>query len=172
MREIVRNTLGKPLLALSLGLNLAFVTVWLVQILFVPGGTGGLSGFGNDVAVPTALHREIGVTEEQWQQIEPLLKEFREKAATQHRQISGLRDQLMDLLAAPEPDEAAIRTKQEEILSGQRLMQNLVIDHLLEERKLLSPAQAKKFIELLCEQCRHNGDMPSVNNHSRLLLGE
>jgi Spy/CpxP family protein refolding chaperone len=54
-------------------------------------------------------------------------------------------------------DEIAIRAKQEEILAGQRQMQNVVIDHLLKEKEILSAEQAKKLIQSLCEQCRHEG---------------
>lgn len=166
------NTLRKPLLALSLGLNLAFVTVWLIQPMSTPGAAKDLSRTEQDSAIPSAIHHEIGVTEEQWRKIAPLIQEFREKAAAQRQRISDLRGQLMDLLAMPEVDEAVIREKQEEILAGQRHMQNLVIDHLLKERQVLSPEQTEKFMQSLCEQCRRNGDMPSVHGHSRILMGE
>ncbi|MBN1957540.1 MAG: Spy/CpxP family protein refolding chaperone [Desulfuromonadales bacterium] len=165
-------TLRKPLMALSLGLNLAFVTVWLIQPMLTPRAAKDLPRSGDDSAIPSAIHREIGVTEEQWQKIEPLVQGFREKAMAQRQRISDLRGQLMDLLAMPKVDEAAIREKQEEILASQRQMQNLVIDHLLKERQILSPEQTEKFMQSLCEQCRHHGDMPSAHGHSRILMGE
>jgi Spy/CpxP family protein refolding chaperone len=166
MRKIMWNNLRKPLLALSLGLNLAFVGVWLAHS--ISGANVGQSvsktvadhstnhSAGHN-AIPSSLHREIGVTPEQWQQIEPIIRDFREKARTQRRKVTALRAQLMDLLSLPAIDETAIRAKQEEILAGQRQMQNLVIDHLLKEKKLLSPNQAKKLIQSLCEQCRREG---------------
>jgi Spy/CpxP family protein refolding chaperone len=75
----------------------------------------------------------------------------------------------MDLLTIPEADEAAIREKQEEILAGQRRMQNLVIDHLLKEKELLSPEQGKKLMQSLCEQCRHDSGMHSGEDFGRVL---
>jgi hypothetical protein len=158
MRKIMWNHIRKPLLALSLGLNLAFVAIWLGHS--IPGWTTGqkatktIAGYPS---VPSVLHREIGVTPEQWGQIEPIIVDFREKAENQRRIITSLRGQLMDLLIMPVVEETAIRSKQEEILAGQRRMQNLVIDHLLKEKKLLSPDQAKKLLQSLCGQCRHDG---------------
>lgn len=154
------NHLRSPLLALSLGLNLAFAAIWLAHA--APDWAAGQTltkTVADPLAVPSALHREIGVTPEQWQRIEPIIRDFREKAA-QHRQtISSLRGQLVDLLRMPVVDEAAVRSKQEEILTGQRRMQDLVIGHLLKEKAMLAPDQAEKLIQSLCEQCRHAGGM-------------
>jgi len=163
------NNLRKPLFALSVGLNLAFIAMWLVHSLSAPGDAGGLSRLEIDVAVPSALHREIGVTEEQWRMIEPLVLDFREKAGKQRQKISALRGQLLDLLTMPNVDEAAIRKTQEEILAGQRRMQNLVIDHLLKEKEFLSPEQGKRLMQSLCEQCRHDSGMVSGKGFGRVL---
>jgi Spy/CpxP family protein refolding chaperone len=170
MKNAMWNNLRRPLLALSVGLNLAFIAVWLVQTLSAPGDAGGPSRSEIDSAVPSALHREIGVTEDQWQKIEPLVRKFREKAITQRQEISALRGQLLDLLTIPTVDEAAIREKQAEILAGQRRMQNLVIDHLLREKEMLSPDQAEGLMRSLCEQCRHDGGWAPIGGHPRLLM--
>ena len=163
------NNLRKPLFALSLGLNLAFIAMWLVHSLSAPGDAGGLSRTEIDGSVPSVLHREIGVTEEQWRKIKPLVLDFREKAGKQRHEISALRGQLMDLLTMPEVDEAAIRKTQEEILAGQRRMQNLVIGHLLKEKEFLSPEQGKRLMQFLCEQCRHDSGMASGKGFGRVL---
>lgn len=163
------KNLQKPLCALSLGLNLAFIAVWLAHSLSAPGGAGGLSPSAVDSLVPSELHREIGVTEQQWRMMEPWVRDFQKKAAEQRQSISALRGQLMDLLILPVADEAALREKQEEILAGQRRMQNLVIDHLLREKELLSPEQGRKLMESLCEQCRDDGGMVSGKGPGRAL---
>lgn len=163
------NKLCNPLFALSVGLNLAFIAMWLVHSLSAPGDAGGLSRPEIEGAIPSEIHREIGVTEEQWRKIEPLVLDFREKAGKQRQKISALRGQLMDLLTLPKADEVAIREKQEEILAGQRRMQNLVIDHLLKEKELLSPEQGKKLMQTLCEQCRDDSGMVSGKGFGRVL---
>ena len=163
------NNLHKPLFALSLGLNLAFIAMWLVHTLSTPGNMVASSPSGIDSGVPSALHREIGVTEEQWRKIEPLVLEFREKAGKQRQKIRALRGKLMDLLTMPEEDQAAIRKTQKEILSGQRRMQNLVIDHLLKEKAFLSPQQGKRLIQSLCENCRQDSGMVPGKGLGRVL---
>lgn len=60
----------------------------------------------------------------------PRLRKFRTSADEISRQISQLRTEIIDLLATPEPDLAAVKAKQDEILAGQRGMQGLVIDQL------------------------------------------
>ena len=163
------DNLRKPLFSLSVGLNLSFIAMWLVHSLSAPGDAGGLPRPKIDVAVPSGLHREIGVTEEQWRKIEPLVLDFRKKASRQRQEISALRGQLMDLLTMPEVDEAAIRKMQEEILAGQRRMQNLVIDHLLKEKEFLSPEQGKRLMQSLCEQCPDDSGMVSGKGFGRVL---
>lgn len=163
------NNLYKPLFALSVGLNLAFIAMWLVHALSAPDNMSEPSHSGVNSSVPSALHREIGVTEEQWQKIQPWVLDFREKAGKQRQKISALRTQLMDLLTMPEEDEAAIRKTQEEILAGQRRMQNLVIDHLLKEKEFLSPEQGKRLMQSLCKQCRQDSGMASGKGFGRVL---
>jgi len=147
------NQLRKPLFIFSIGLNVAFVAIWLVQT--VPDISRRKSTDDTIVSdeIPSALHREIGVTPEQWKQIEPHVRFFHEKAQEQRRVIETLRNQLMDLLAKSDTNESTIRAKQEEILLGQRGMQNLVIELLLMEREFLTPEQQKALITIIHQYC-------------------
>ncbi|MBI4776130.1 MAG: periplasmic heavy metal sensor [Deltaproteobacteria bacterium] len=148
------------ILALSIGLNLAFVGTWSIQAF--PGWMTPLIGVRERIegtVAQSSLHRELGVTPEQWEHIEPLILQFRKTAENHGKEIRRLRRELLDLLAAAPVDEKAIRTKQDEILAGQGRMQNLVVDHLLKEKEILSPNQSIKLIQALCEQCRYDGDM-------------
>jgi Spy/CpxP family protein refolding chaperone len=166
------DKLRTPVLALSIGLNLAFAGIWLVHTM--PGQSGGKETPGNSAgttAVPSALHREIGVTEEQWGEIAPHVRDFREAAAKQRQRLGLLRGQLLDLLSLPDVDDAAIRSKQEEILAGQRRMQDLVIDHLLLEKDILSPDQAKRLVQSIREQCRRDRGAASGKGIGRFLEG-
>jgi len=97
MRKIMWNLIRKPLLALSVGLNLAFVAIWLGHS--IPAWTTGQKITNTIVgqsSVPSVLHRKIGVTPEQWEQIEPIILDFREKALNQRQMITSLRAQLME----------------------------------------------------------------------------
>ncbi len=170
MKIIMGDRLRGLILALSLSLNLAFIGVWVFHA--VPGWKMPLIGSDSQHrqnTAPRSLHQELGVTPEQWQQIEPLILQFRQATEGQRQEIMTLRKQLLDLLAAPPADEKAIWAKQEEILAGQRQMQNLVLAHLLKEKKILSPDQAVKLVQALCEQCRLEGGILSGHGLERAL---
>ncbi len=170
MKRTMWESLRKPIFALSLGLNLAFGAVWLAhspQNRILPGRE--LDTASAPDKIYSSLHSEIGVTEEQWERIQPLIQELREKAGKQRREIGSLREQLMELLAAPDVDEAAIRLKQKEILAAQAQIQAMVINHLLKEKDILSPEQSKKLIQSICEQCRRNSAVVSGRGLGRVL---
>ena len=154
--------LRNPFIALSLGLNIAFVAVWLANGLPdpIPPQRNSESVSGN-LAVSSALHNEIGVSEDQWKQIEPHFRHFQKQAADQRRMISRLRGQLMELLASPDTSREMIKAKQEEILSAQRQMQDLVIAFLLMEKEILTPQQQKDLIEAIHRHCVGAGNCGS-----------
>jgi len=148
------DRLKTPLLALSVCLNAAFFAFWLAQAL--PGlntGPDVMEGVVDDIAGLATLHREIGVTPEQWMRIEPYVLHFREESEGQLRILGGLHDQLMDLLAAAEIDEPAIRAKQEEIVAGQRQMQDLVFELLYREKEILTLEQRRELLRAIHQSC-------------------
>lgn len=146
------NRLKKPLIALSVGLNLAFIAIWLMHAVphLAPDRQTPKSV---DSDRPDFLHRKIGVSAEQWQQIAPHLREFRKKARDQRQTIRTLRGQLMDLLAEPSVEKQAVREKQKEILANKRIMQNLVIELLLEEKKILTADQQRELLSAIHQHC-------------------
>jgi Spy/CpxP family protein refolding chaperone len=148
----------KPLLViLSIALNVAFVGVWLAYAAasrIESKATTCTPGSSDTVWCP--LHRELKVTTEQWRQIEPRLRQFRASADEICRQISQLRTEIIDQLAAPESDLAAVKAKQEEILAGQRRMQALVIEQLTGEKAVLTAEQQKRLFDML--RSRSGGD--------------
>lgn len=136
-------------LAVSIALNVALLSTWAAHA--IPNHLRGEP----DAEAPTQqeiwcpLHRELGVTMEQWREIEPRLVEFHEKAQENCQRLQGLRDELLDLLAAPQQDMEAIRAKQEEILKGQGRMQELVLGRLLDEKKALTPEQQARLFSMI-----------------------
>jgi Spy/CpxP family protein refolding chaperone len=107
------------------------------------------------------LHRKLGATDQQWQQIEPKLAEFRKSAQGVCQDVARKRGEMIDLIASAQPDRQAIADKQEEILAGQRKMQQLVIEHLLAEKQVLTPEQQVKLFDLLRTRsgCAGHGPM-------------
>lgn len=150
----------KPLLILlSVALNVAFVVIWAAHA--VPTHLRAWRGPAHEEGVWCPLHRRLGATEAQWREIEPRLVEFQQSARLVCDEVNRLRGEMIDLVAAPDPDTDAIRAKQEEILAGQRRMQQLVIEHLLNEKKLLHEDQQRRLFEMLRRRsgCAGHGPM-------------
>jgi HEAT repeat protein len=95
---------------------------------------------------------------------DPLVKTLGDEDPDMRSQATRARLELLDLLAAPEPDMKTIVVKQEEILAGQRRMQELVIKHILAEKELLTPEQLKELFNLLRQRSRCGGRGPMIGN--------
>ncbi len=151
------------LIVLSVTLNVALVGFWGVHFLRARLAVSGPCG---DVEVGCPLHRQLGTNQEQWQRIEVVVTAFRKESQAVCRGVKRARRDLLDLLAVPEPDMQKIAAKQEEILAGQRSMQELVIKHILAEKELLTPNQCKELFELLRQRsdCAGHGPMMGMPN--------
>jgi Spy/CpxP family protein refolding chaperone len=155
-------------------LNVAFIAIWLAHT--APGlitTQDNSKGVVDNAAVSSSIYRELGVTPEQWNQIKPYIERFREKAKEQRRTIGAFRDQLMELLAAASVEETAIRAKQEEILSGQRRMQDLVIEFLLKEKEILTGEQQQALLKVIHKYCTFGEACGSSGNGlGRMLIDD
>lgn len=160
----MRKKLGLLLIILSVALNAAFVTVWALRALPGHFRSFGLPGSREGVWCP--LHRRLGATDTQWRELEPRVQEFQHNAAGVCDEVQRARSDLLALLASPDPDRQAIREKQEEILDGQRRMQDLVITYLIEEKKVLTPAQQRDLFDMvrLRSGCAGHGRMGETSS--------
>lgn len=154
------NRLRTPLLIFSLGLNIAFIAFWAVRMV------GGLTSPSTDVTTPRNhnmtdtlrdIHRELGVNPEQMETLRSQFILFRSEIQKTRDEIEKLHPQMMDLLTAPEVDKDAVRAKREEIFAAQKKMQELVIDHILAEREILTPEQRERFFKMLRSRCLSGG---------------
>ncbi|MBC8874699.1 MAG: periplasmic heavy metal sensor [Planctomycetes bacterium] len=137
------------LIVVSVTLNVAFVAVWIAYAVPSQAHPEETGQRGTQHTIWCPLHRELGVTEEQWAQIEPRLREFQAAVAELRQQTGVKRSEVIDLIAAEEPDRATIRAKQDEILATKRSIQGLVAEHLLAEKQILTPDQQAKVFEML-----------------------
>lgn len=143
----MRKKIGMLLVIVSVALNVAFVAVWATHAIPRYLCRHGRAEYAEGIRCP--LHRRLGATEEQWREIEPRLVEFRKAAQNVCAEVNKSREELIDLIAAPEVDRSAVAAKQEEILAGQRKMQSLVIEHLLSEKETLNAEQQETFFRML-----------------------
>jgi Spy/CpxP family protein refolding chaperone len=154
------NRVQTCLLALSLGLNLAFGGIWLVHIL----KQNPL--FESDQAahssLPSSLHREIGVLPDQWKQISILIENFRQASRIQGRKIRILRCRLLDLLEAPNPDRKVIETTQKQLYALNLDMKKKAVTLLLGEKEFLSPDQYRSLIK----EIRKRSNCVRENGHN------
>ncbi|NLF71898.1 MAG: periplasmic heavy metal sensor [Candidatus Anammoximicrobium sp.] len=151
------------LIVLSAALNLSFVGMWIAHAAPARSAGGPDSPAALREGVWCPLHSELGVTQEQWQQIEPRLREFQASAGVLGEQIDRLRMEVIDLLAGPEPDLEAVRAKQEEILATKRVMQGKVAVHLLAEKQILTPEQQQRLFQTLRDRAAWAGAGPSMS---------
>ena len=152
------------LIVLSVALNLAFVGVWAAHAVAARWNRGECPhGFGADAdrGIWCPLHRQLGASDAQWRQVEPRLAEFLKSSQEVCGEMARRRAEMIDLLACPQPDRQAIVAKQEEILTGQRRMQTLVIEQLLSEKEILTSQQQKELFDLLRRRsgCAGQGPM-------------
>ena len=142
------------LIALSVGLNLAFVGLWAIHAM------PGCRSRGDREEVWCPLHRQLGATPEQWREIEPAMLAFQARAREFCGEAGRLRLELIELLAAETPDKEEIAKKQAEIHERQRRMQELVVEHLLQTRETLTPEQRKTLFDMLRRKAGCGGRGP------------
>jgi Spy/CpxP family protein refolding chaperone len=142
------------ILILSVSLNLAVFTAWLVHsktvwydrpLVSIESDTRSL--------IWCPLYRQLGVSQEQWARIEPHLIEFRAKAEGLRREMKELRLNFIGLIAAPVVDHEAVAAEQEKIRDAQARMQALVTERLLAEKEMLGPDQQKRLFDMIRTRC-------------------
>jgi len=130
------------LVLLSVTLNVTFVVGWGIRAMRT-------SPVGGSPAGVAPLHQQLDLTPAQLLQIEPLLQDFRNSSAATMRDVEKRRSELLDLLAAPQPDRVRIEETQRAIQAGQRQCQTLVVGHIMAEAQILTPEQRQKYFDLL-----------------------
>lgn len=98
------------------------------------------------------LHRELALSDTQAEQMKVLKESFHSDANPIRTVLRTKREQLLQLLTAAESDRAKIGSVQSEIDSLQAELQKLVIDHLLDEKRILTPEQQSRFFSIIRER--------------------
>jgi Spy/CpxP family protein refolding chaperone len=154
------------LIMLSIGFNAAFSAIWISHIASGRSENAAQTIVGCPRAGGQApLYNQLDLSREQSQKAESRMIAFRTASDTISRDAGILRNELIDLIAAPNPDAAAIGRKQEQIAANQKKMQELTISHILEMKQIFNPGQQKKFFILMRGQagCRIPGQIVNSN---------
>lgn len=98
------------------------------------------------------LHQELVLSDAQAEQMKVLKESFQSNTNPIRAALRIKREQLLQLLTAAKSDRAKIDSVQSEIDSLQAELQRLVIDHLLDEKKILTPEQQSRFFSIIRER--------------------
>lgn len=144
-------------LAVSIALNLALLGTWGAHavVAHLRGRPGGRGEKQHEIWSP--LHRELGVTKEQWEKIEPEMLRFQREVREQGQKLKNLREKMFEILRAPQVDEERMEAQQQKILRGHRSMQDIVLGHILTQKRLLTDSQQEKLFEMLRRRMRTPG---------------
>jgi Spy/CpxP family protein refolding chaperone len=154
------------LLALSAALNLSFVAMWVAYAAPLRSPDTAEPADAEQDSVWCPLHRELEVTTEQWQQIEPRLRQFQSSVGDLCQQVDLMRAAVIEMLAAEQPDLDAVRTKQDEILATKRTMQDKVAAHLLAEKQILTAQQQQRLFQRLRDRTGCAGASPPMSGRN------
>jgi hypothetical protein len=145
---MTKRTLFGFLIACSLTLNAAFFGIWLVHsIPSLFNNYQCTKGLKDCRKCP--LQAALDMNDSQWVLIEPRIKAFHESSAIVYKEIADSRAALIDELEKPQPDSAAISICRERIQIGQNKMQILVVNHILDEKSILTSEQQKQFFKMM-----------------------
>lgn len=113
------------------------------------------------------LHGELSLSDDQAEQMKRLKEALISNMKPIRAALRAKREQLVQLLMATEPDHSKIDVLVSEIDSLQSKLQKQVIDHLLQQKQILTDQQQEKFFSvikdwLLEEESHHqeNGFSP------------
>ena len=97
------------------------------------------------------------LTQEQRAQVQEIRLTFLPKVGQIRENLRRERAELAKLLFADPPDRERIYAVARQIIQHQSELEDEVIEHILEERELLSPSQQRKFYEIIVEQFSAGG---------------
>lgn len=95
------------------------------------------------------LCEQLSLSDSQKQKMEMFGKAFDEKTDKKRKTLSYQRNELVELLNQPSPDHQKIDSLINQIGIAQAELEKEVIDHILQEKEILTPEQQKKFLDLI-----------------------
>ena len=110
------------------------------------------------------LYRSLGLSDLQLSKMEPLARSFHSRLAELGAAMEGKRELLIDLLQKGN-DSAATEKLRKEMAGIQDEIQNEVIIHIAEVKKILDPEQQRRLFDLMRQNMvRNTLALPSGGN--------
>ena len=105
---------------------------------------------------PRLLHA-LNLTEEQQVFLRNERGKLRERHHEVFQKIQMETDVLGDLLTSSEPDPGAIQSQLQKLAEFRQRLESDLVEHLLEVRRMLQPAQHEAFDEVICHTLHRGG---------------
>jgi Spy/CpxP family protein refolding chaperone len=143
---VSRRTWLWTLLIGSLAFNVGFGTTFGVRTYwhYCRGECGPAECSGRQ-----GLLAALNLTPDQQQRMDAARARLVQQVDQLRQNLTPERDALVDLLSVAAPDRAAITAQLDKIAAVQRQIQGQVVEHLLEEKNLLTPDQQAAFNEII-----------------------
>ena len=97
------------------------------------------------------------LTAKQRNQVEEIRKTFLPKVDALRRNMRSRRAELAELLFADAVDRARLSSVVEQIIQHQAELERGVIEHILEEKEILTPSQQRQFHDIIVAQFSSGG---------------
>jgi len=130
---------------------------------FGGGGRMGGRGFGGGdfmfgrLLRDSDLRKQVGISDDQVAKIRQQESEFRKTEIRDRADLEVKRLDLKDLLESDNPDRAAIDSKLQEISASQMALEKAAIDHSLDMRTAITPAQREKIRQIMKDRWQRGG---------------
>lgn len=146
----MRKEIAIPVMALSIGMNVALVGIWIGQ-----AAMAERTGTENEgkISMRHPLHAREDLTDDQRAALEPRIIELRKRTGELNDRLARLKAKLLDLIASEDTDMKALAAVQEEIVSVQASLQEIVVEQLLAEKEILTPEQRKDLFDKIRNRC-------------------
>jgi Spy/CpxP family protein refolding chaperone len=144
-----RHSLPWWLLIVSLAFNLGFSTTYGVRTY---GPIVGPGPHREQRPHRSRWQEPLNLTAAQWQEMRRINESMFSEVDQYRSEVEEARQALADLVAADEPDRDAIAAQLDLISSMQRQLKLLVVESLLEQKKVLRPDQVAIFNQTIREK--------------------
>jgi len=134
------------LLALSLALNAGVLGTLAYRYFTAPPLAPHTCPFAND---QQRLYDLLGLSSGQREALDPMAVAFHASLRELQTSTAEQREALLTLMEQERLDIPAIRNANSELTARQTTVQNAVMGHLLDVKRILTPAQQKVFFQLV-----------------------
>ena len=134
----------------SLLFNIVFVGMWMVHAAPRHFSKHRQCEAGQYFYQGCPMKKALSLSDSQWTLLKPGIESLRETTTSGlYREMAKNRAALVEELEKTPTDSAALSACRERIVACQRTMQIFVINHILEEKQMLTREQQKRFFSAL-----------------------